>query len=175
MYRDAVGWIRANAIGARCVPISHRKRQPYPEVTGYCIPTLLQVGEHRLAENFARFLISAQNTDGSFSLDDAGEKFVFDTGQVIRGWLSIASRMPEVLDPMRRACDWIVNGADQQTGRFAVPSPRGQWHLGARGEISEGIHVYVVEPMRRAARFSTSDISHAPPTARSTGMSVRWI
>jgi malonyl-CoA O-methyltransferase len=153
MYREAVQWMRANAIKGRCVPVSHRKLKPYPEVTGYCIPTLLQVGEYELAAKFARFLIAVQNADGSFSLDNPDEKFVFDTGQVIRGWVSIASRVPEVIDPMRRACDWIINGADPQSGRLMVPAPHGQWSLGRRGEVSEGIHLYVIQPMRQAAEI----------------------
>lgn len=153
MFRKALVWLKRYTINGQCVPISDRRKIPYPEVTGYCIPTLLEMGEHELAKNFAKFLISVQNTDGSFSLKDSNEKLVFDTGQVIRGWVSIAPRLPEVLEPLRHACDWIINTADTQTGRFMVPAPGKMWSLGNRGEISEGIHVYVIQPMRRASEL----------------------
>lgn len=154
MFREAADWIKRHSINAQCLPISNRQNVPYPEVTGYCIPTLLEVGEHELAKKFAQFLITIQNPDGSFSAaNTSNEKFVFDTGQVIRGWVAIAPRLPEVLEPLRRACDWIVKNADSQTGRFIMPKPGGLWNLGPRGEVSEGIHLYVIQPLREAAEL----------------------
>ena len=153
MLKKAVQWVKSNSLDGCCVPVSDRQHTPYPEVTGYWIPTFLQVGEHELAEKFAKFLISVQNPDGSFSLDNANDKYVFDTGQVIRGWVSIASRLPEVLEPMHRACQWIVSGADPLTGKFMAPAPGGAWNLGVRGEVSEGIHTYTIQPMREAAEI----------------------
>jgi malonyl-CoA O-methyltransferase len=151
MLQQAIGWIRNNHLDGRSIPITHMRRRPYPEVTGYYIPTLLAVGETALAENFARFLVSIQNPDGSFSLDNPELKYVFDTGQVIRGWVAIIDRMPELAQPLKRACDWLINGADRASGRLQTPAPGGDWALGQRGEVSEGIHLYVLKPMRDAA------------------------
>ena len=152
MAAKAITWISNNHLDGRCVPITHRKRRPYPEVTGYFIPTLLAIGQINLAENFARFLVTVQNPDGSFSLDNPKDKYVFDTGQIIRGWVAIVDRMPELQAPLQKACQWIVRGADPVTGRLAVPAPNGAWSLGARGEVSEGIHLYVLKPLFDAAR-----------------------
>lgn len=149
MLKDAIRWILNNA-GHEWIPISHRDRHPYPEVTGYYIPTLLQVGQHDLAVRLARYLVSIQSADGSFTLDGSAEKFVFDTGQIIRGWVALAPKMVELHDPLRRACEWIVAGADPRSGKFQVPSSK-MWSLGARGSVSEGIHIYVVQPIREAA------------------------
>ena len=151
MLQRAIRWIHANHLDSNAVPITHRKRHPYPEVTGYFIPTLLSIGEIDLAEKFARWLVTAQNPDGSFSLDNPNCKYVFDTGQVIRGWVSIINRLPELKEPLRRACEWIVNGADPITGRLMAPAPGGDWSLGNRGELSEGIHLYVLKPLKEAA------------------------
>lgn len=151
MLQKAIRWIHQNHLDGKAVPITHRKRQPYPEVTGYFIPTLLSIGEVEMAEQFARWLVSVQNPDGSFSLDDPGRKYVFDTGQVIRGWVSIIDRLPELEAPLQRACDWIVNGADPATGALMVPAPGGDWSLGRRGEVSEGIHLYVLKPLKDAS------------------------
>jgi len=151
MLKEAVQWVKKNAIDGRCVPVSDRNRAPYPEVTGYWIPTLIQVGEHELAKNFARYLVSIQSPDGSFTLEGTDQKFVFDTGQIIRGWAAIAPVFPEVREPMRRACEWIISGANPETGKFMAPPPGNMWSLGKRGEVSEGIHMYCIQPMRDAA------------------------
>ena len=147
----AIQWIHDNHLNGNAVPITHRDRRPYPEVTGYCIPTLLAVGEVAMAEKFARWLVTVQNPDGSFSLDDPSRNYVFDTGQIIRGWVSIIDRLPELNEPLQRACAWVINGADPITGRLMVPAPGGAWSLGSRGEVSEGIHLYVLKPLRDAA------------------------
>ncbi len=151
MLQKAIEWIHRNHLQAQAVPVTHRKKIPYPEVTGYYIPTLLTIGEIQLAEQFARWLVSVQNPDGSFSLDNPTISYVFDTGQVIRGWVSIIDRLPELADPLMRACDWIIRGADPLTGRLQFPAPGGDWSLGGRGEVNEAIHLYVLQPMREAA------------------------
>lgn len=151
MLQKAIQWIQRNHLNGQAIPITHRQRRPYPEVTGYFIPTLLTIGEITLAEQCARWLVSIQNPNGSFSLDNPNISYVFDTGQVIRGWVSIFDRMPELAEPLQRACDWIIHGADPVTGRFMSPAPGGDWSLGPRGEVCEGIHLYVLKPMRDAA------------------------
>ena len=152
MLDRAIQWIHGHHINGQAIQITDKKKGPYPEVTGYYIPTLLAIGEVAMAEGFARWLVSIQKPDGSFSLDANGASFVFDTGQVIRGWVSIIDRLPELAAPLKRACDWIIAGADPQTGRLQVPKPGGAWLLGPRGEVSEGIHLYVLQPMRDAAK-----------------------
>jgi malonyl-CoA O-methyltransferase len=150
-FRKGLRWIEK--FGKKdYVQISDRNFHPYPEVTGYFIPTLLQIGDFDRAHRFSSYLMSIQNEDGSFFLDNPAQKFVFDTGQVIRGWVAIAPRYPEVLEPLRRACHWIVSTSDA-SGCFAVPPKRGAWSLGARGEVSEGIHLYIVQPLRNAAEL----------------------
>ncbi len=158
MLPRAIQWIHDNLVEDHAVPITNLNRKPYPEVTGYFIPTLLAIGEIAMAEKFALWLVSVQNADGSFSLEDPRHKYVFDTGQVIRGWVAIIDRLPELRDPLRRACEWIVNGADSATGALLVPAPGGAWNLGQRGEVSEGIHLYVLKPMRDAA--AVLDLPH---------------
>lgn len=153
MLQRGIKWIHDNHLDGQAIPITHKRRRPYPEVTGYYIPTLLSIGETALAENFARFLVTIQNPDGSFSLDNPALKYVFDTGQVIRGWVAILDRMPELAEPLRRACDWIINTANPSTGALLKPAPGGDWSLGHRGEVSEGIHLYVLAPMRKAAEL----------------------
>lgn len=161
MLQQAVRWIQRNHLNGQAIPISQRQSRPYPEVTGYYIPTLLSIGETTLAEQFARWLVTVQNPNGSFSLHDPNICYVFDTGQVIRGWVSILDRLPELAMPLERACDWIIQSAAPDTGRFACPPPRGDWSLGARGEVNEGIHLYVLKPLRDAAKLLNKPHIHA--------------
>lgn len=151
MLQKAIQWIHNHHLNGMAIPITDVRRRPYPEVTGYYIPTLLSIGETTMAEAFARYLVTIQNEDGSFSLDNPALKYVFDTGQVIRGWVAIIDRLPELAGPLQRACDWIIRTADPATGALMAPAPGGDWKLAGRGEVSEGIHLYVLAPMRKAA------------------------
>ena len=131
--------------------ISSRKAVSYPEVTGYLIPTLLSVGERNLAYEYAQWLLSVQREDGSFGLRE--NSYAFDTGQVVRGWTQMIERMPELEEPLHRACDWVIETADGTTGRLLVPPSGRDWSLGQRGEVSEAIHLYVLAPLRRAGEL----------------------
>ncbi len=151
MLTAATHWIHTHLIEGEAITITNRQCQPYPEVTGYYIPTLLSIGEVALATRFAKWLVSVQNRDGSFSLANPNISYVFDTGQVIRGWVSLLHRLPELAEPLQRACQWIVQSADARTSRLQCPAPGGDWSLGARGEVNEGIHLYVLKPLQDAA------------------------
>ncbi len=154
MLEKALRWVRANSVPGAGIVISSRQRSSYPEVTGYFIPTLLSVGYKGLASQYARWLLSVQRDDGSFGMDGdpCGCGFAFDTGQVVRGWVTMIDRMPSLEAPLRRACDWLVRSADS-SGRLPVPGPGGAWSLGRRGEVNEAIHLYVLPPLRDAAEI----------------------
>lgn len=58
--------------------------QPYPEVTGYLLPTMVKWGAGDLAIRCADWLLSIQNRDGSyFGLDDVAHSF--DTSAIVEG------------------------------------------------------------------------------------------
>lgn len=150
MIDEAIHWIQRNTLRGQGIIIHSRQRVCYPEVTGYFIPTLLAAGLRDLAQQYARWLMTVQKADGSFGGGGNEASFAFDTGQVIRGWAELVSQMPELEQPLRRACDWLIKTADAQTGRLATPAPGGAWSLGRHGEVSEGIHLYVLRPLERA-------------------------
>lgn len=79
----AINWIKNNVHpdgGIR----SQAGGQAYPEVTGYLIPTLVDWGEKELAHEFAAWLKSIQDKDGSFK-DLNGIKRTFDTAACWEG------------------------------------------------------------------------------------------
>ncbi|AJY69266.1 glycosyltransferase [Geobacter sulfurreducens] len=151
MITKAINWIKENTVKDAGIILHSRNRTCYPAVSGYLIPTLLEVGELELARQYARWLTTVQNPDGSFSPPESSISFSFDTGQVVRGWSSILPQMPELEHPLRRACEWLISKADPSTGRLMVPQPGTLWNLGARGEVNEAIHLYCLYPLQRAA------------------------
>jgi malonyl-CoA O-methyltransferase len=153
MMDGARDWVERNTIPGGGIITHSQSRVAYPEVTGYFIPTLLHVGERTLARQYAAWLTEVQSPDGSFGEYSGAGGFAFDTGQVVRGWLAILPQMPELEQPLRRACDWLIATSDLATGRLRVPPPGCAWNLGPRGEVSEGVHLYVLGPLRQAGEL----------------------
>ena len=111
MIDKSVEWIRKNTVPKSGIVVSHKQRHPYPEVSGYYIPTLINIGERDLAKQYANYLVTIQNPNGSFFGGWGGREYVFDTAQIVRGWVSIVDIMPELKEPIRKACDWLVREA----------------------------------------------------------------
>lgn len=112
----------------------------YPETTGYTIPTLLNaamiLGRSELkplALSLADYLLRQMTPEGGVAhwTDPSSTPVVFDTGQVMFGWLAAyeASGDGRYLSAARRAGDWLV----------AVQHPSGGWkgyqHLGVEKVI----------------------------------------
>lgn len=92
----------------------------YPETSGYTIPTLYALaaalGRPALAEvaiELAGWLLAVRTAEGGVrSWEDArGGPVVFDTGQVIWGWLATWRQTgdPTYLDAAVRAAGWLVS------------------------------------------------------------------
>ncbi|MBN1850759.1 MAG: methyltransferase domain-containing protein [Deltaproteobacteria bacterium] len=169
MLEKAIKWIKTYTISNQGVAVTSKRQISYPEVTGYLIPALLSVGEHDLARQYAEWLVSAQKQDGSFygAGDHCG--YAFDTGQVIKGWNAMLDRLPRLEMPLRKACDWIMETADATTGRLLVPRTNTSWSLGRRGEVSEGIHLYVLPALR-----DTGEILNEPKYTRFANRSLDY-
>jgi glycosyltransferase involved in cell wall biosynthesis/SAM-dependent methyltransferase len=162
----ALHWIKTHRAKEGGVVVSSRVPRLYPEVTGYLIPTLIRRGERDLALAFARCLVGVQRPDGSFA-DPAGRaSYAFDTGQVLRGFVAALPHLPELADPLRRACEWLLTSADR--GRLPVPTAA-EWSLGARGAISEAVHLYVLPGL-----LAASEALGEPRYRRFVAESMDW-
>jgi hypothetical protein len=112
-YRFARGWM-----------------PPYPETSGYIIPTLLNLEplfpqhNYRLtAERVGLFLIAIQRADGGFIGGELGarnEPYVFDTGMILLGLTALATLVSRERfeAPARRAGDFLLGCLDD-SGCFA--------------------------------------------------------
>jgi hypothetical protein len=103
--------------------------ESYPETTGYIIPTLLALGDARAddearwrALRMADWSCEQQMDDGAVLSGLIGMRrgpAVFNTGQVVFGWLSAFRHSAEERYALaaRRACEWLL----------ANQSPDGAW------------------------------------------------
>ena len=111
----------------------------YPETTGYVIETLYEyavlTGQAQYAEAARRaadWEISIQLPEGGVMAGTLDARpvvpTVFNTGQVIFGWLSAASYEPlseSYREAARRAADWLVAVMDADGAWRRFPSPYG--------------------------------------------------
>jgi len=141
----SIQWTKNNVSQDGGISVSTKEKIAYPEVTGYFIPTLYQWGEKKLAQELAFWLLIQQNQDGSFSSPD-GIPYTFDTGQVIRGLLTVIDDIPQVKQSVIKACDWISRQIDSN-GKINTPSVK-MWNNIA----DERIHLYVLPPLMEAGK-----------------------
>jgi uncharacterized protein YyaL (SSP411 family) len=114
----------------------------YPETTGYIIPTLLNIhvltGEaeaRQRALEMADWELSARQESGAIPSLVDHQPVVFDTGQVIFGWLRAyeVTKDTRYLEAATKAADWLIASLD----------PDGIWRKhGNPG--TNGEHVYNV-------------------------------
>ena len=116
---------------------------PYPETTGYLIPTLLDwatlSGENDLADrarHCADWLLDIQLPEGAFpgGIGSRGEPLVFDTGQILFG-LEAMSQRPHgerYRAALYRAARWLADALDADGiwhGHQFVPGYSPAWQL----------------------------------------------
>lgn len=125
--REALSWLYrahdANADGG----VSHSYQlgkgwmRSYPETTGYIIPTLLNwhavTGDdeaRRRALEMADWELTVQFPEGAIPGLSTGEPVVFDTGQVLFGWLAAYAETHDkkYLDAAARGGDWLLDVMD---------------------------------------------------------------
>jgi hypothetical protein len=140
---------------------------PYPETTGYIIPTLHRLcrrsGDPALQMSVAdavAWLKSIQNADGSFS-DLQGRAQVFDTGQIIIGLNYLAEHAPDLFDEamLARAARWLV-AAQEPDGSFV----RNAYHAAA--------HSYYARV--GAALATAGRLLHDDRVRRAGEANLRW-
>lgn len=98
--------------------------QPYPETTGYIIPTFISYAKLIKDDNYIKRAISMGDWEikiqlpsgavrGEMGINDSPA--VFDTGQVIFGWLSLynETRQNRFMDAAIKAGDWLMSVQDK--------------------------------------------------------------
>jgi malonyl-CoA O-methyltransferase len=157
-YTRALDWIKKNTIPGQGIAVTSKQNIPYPEVTGYLIPTLLDAGENDLAEQYADYLAAVQHPNGALAGPD-GREYFFDTGQALRGFLRASQSWFRFQTCALKAADYIIDA----TGRD------GRIPLVNRTDISENIHVYTLPVLAEAGR-----VLDKPEYIETTKKSLRY-
>lgn len=144
-YERALDWFKKHRVPGQGIIVHTRQPIPYPEVTGYWIPTLYAWGENELARDCTRWLMAIQHADGAIPAPD-GVPYTFDTGQVMRGFVAALDDVPGADAALRKACDWTLTQV-HESGRLLTPSTE-QW----TDIASDLIHTYVLPPLVEAGR-----------------------
>ena len=114
---------------------------PYPETSGYIIPTLYNHADstsksepRERANRMAEWLLMLQNEDGSFpgyndSVVGGGSPTVFDTGQILLGLLCAFEETNDgrYQEAIASACEWLVDSQDPE-GYWAKHAYKGRRH-----------------------------------------------
>lgn len=153
IYNRAIKWLKSNIVENKGIINNSGMKKPYPEVTGYFIPSLLQWGYRDTAVSFAKWLCDIQKPDGSWYDTEDKQPYIFDSAQILKGLLSIRHLYPEVDANIRRGCDWILSNMNED-GR--LPSPR-ENDFGDGKTYGEIIHIYCLSPLVEAG-----EIFHMP-------------
>lgn len=144
---------------------------PYPETTGYIIPTLIEYGEwaddeERFVERAVRmgdWEIAIQMDSGAVRGGIGINQYpdVFNTGQVIQGWLALWRKTKEArfLTAAQRAGDWLVEVQDSD----------GKWSAHSYGDLPHSYHSRVAWPL-----LQVHAVTGDPAVLRSARQNVQW-
>ena len=145
-YERAMGWFKQHMVADKGIIVHTKEPVPYPEVTGYFIPTLYNWGEQELARTCTRWLLSIQLPNGAFPAPD-GVPYTFDTAQIMRGLCVAFNDMDNIEAPLRNACDWMLTQIEPD-GRLGTPSTA-LW----TGIANDLIHTYALPPLVQAGKL----------------------
>lgn len=146
-------------------------QEPYPETTGYIIPTFLEyarwTGNEEYVERARRMAdweIDVQLPTGAVrgGIGVQAQPVVFNAGQVILGWTAMYSRTAEekYLEAARRAADWLAGIQDED----------GRWSRHTFNAIPHAYHSRVAWPMLEVFAL-TGQAAHREAAERN----LRWI
>ncbi len=132
----ALGWLKRHSFFSGAIAHGTWDTLPYPEITGYTIPTLRSWGEREWAFRAAIWLASIQMQNGGIEAPD-GLVHVFDTAQALRGFLAVFPDLPYLESNIRRAAKYMI---DQREEAGIFKNEYG-------GTIPEAIHLFALKPL----------------------------
>lgn len=103
-----------------------KDQPPYPEVTGYLIPTLMRWNRTALALRCAEWLTKIQNPDGSFFGWKSSVSRTFDTAQVAYGLSQASGYLPNsgiYNISAHKATKWVWENARNKKHGYLVTTP----------------------------------------------------
>jgi len=135
--------------------------KPYPETTGYLIPTLIRVSKFledpkysESALSIGQWLLNIQSKNGSWHgglhPGNSSEGSVFNTGQILKGMMALFHHTSDqtFLAAADRATNWLVSGIDNN----------GLWPAGDyKANETPSYYTHVAWPMLEVWQITQSD------------------
>lgn len=152
---DAINWVHKNTINGGIIH-SSKLHRPYPEVTGYFIPSLIKWGEVDLAKSYGDWLLSIQTPEGAWQDTSLQTIYTFDTGQILKGLYELIPYGEAYEKAFIKGCNWMMGQIDEE-GRIHTPTSSAFDSIG-----NEYIHLYALEPLQKAAnKYGREDYQNA--------------
>ena len=150
VLNSALKWITNNSLPESGIKVTSKALNAYPEVTGYLIPSLINWGERELALQYGNWLVEIQEDDGSFFDPSRSSKCLFDTGQIIRGFIALSEIGYSSIfnEPLKKAVNWIASLVEEDGNIPLIPEET-IWG----GAVNPAITLYALEPTIRGARI----------------------
>lgn len=142
-------WILSNMVNGG-LKIAAQDEIPYPEVTGYTIPTLLDYGFIEQAIQMAEYLLTVQCEDGAFCGPGSNIKFYFDTAQALRGFLAIEKKEERFHLSTVKAAEWLFKELVDNNGCF--PNQYANEPL-----VPEAVNLFSLPPLLEYAKSIKSE------------------
>lgn len=149
-WEKAISWLLAHKIPGGGISYSSKEAAAYPEVTGYLVPTLVSYGYYSEAKDCVKWLLSIQQEDGGFTDLNHTKEFVFDTAQILRGFLCFYEDYEigtQVINAIVKICDFLYhNMIDAGKGGYIRQYEHDLM-------IPESILLYTLPPFKKAAEL----------------------
>ena len=154
-WEKALKWLFNNTMPNGGFRATSAHESAYPEVTGYIIPTLVTYGYYEEAKKAVKWLLTLQNENGGFNgiegTVDEKKEFVFDSGQILRGFLALKDdeELKTVLEKsIDGVCEYLCaqmvdNGKNGYKTQYAIDEKF----------IAETILIYTLAPLKAAAEY----------------------
>jgi len=153
-FEKAIKWLLNNITSEGGITATSEVVHPYPEVTGYFIPTMIRYGYYDEAKTAVNWLLSIQKEDGGFSgipsTDSEKIEYVFDTAQILRGLLAFKEDKvlkDDIIRAIDKTCEYLVNQMiDGGKGGYITQYEKDSFAV-------EPILVYTLYPLQVAAEY----------------------
>ncbi len=152
VYNRCIGWIQNNTVKQEGIVNNSNEPRPYPEVTGYFIPSLIRWGKKELAKSYAEWLCSVQSHDGSWLDTEQKKPYVFDSAQILKGLVAARKLFDDTsrIDiSIKKGCDWLISRMSKDGRLNAIDESI--WEDGKT--MSELIHLYCLSPLIDASHL----------------------
>ena len=159
--KKSINWINSYSIPREGIAICSGVNPlvSYPEVTGYYIPTLLKYQLKNIALSYANYLVSIQNSNGSWNEPSGKYEYTFDTGMILKGLIALIEEGLDVdgsfLSATKKAASWIMS-MQRDDGSISTPNDS-MWKLPYDKKVPESIHIYFLDTFVKLAEITKNE------------------